>query len=564
MIEALLGGDLAAIFRREGRSLRHRLEGVRYESKLKLAVLGTFGAGIAVILYSLSRAGLGAMHRNALLTEAVLGYVFSIFFFAITVMLTLSNGVLAYGSLFRSEESAFLMALPVKRRSLYTVVLVRTFALSSWAFVYFALPFLLAFGHERGAPAAYYGMTLAAIVPFVLVPAGLGTLLALLTGASLPRGRRVATVFAGLLFLALFSWIAFGLLSAGLHGRPFSGAWTQAVFSKIEFCRNAFLPSEWLSRLVLRAAKGEGVALPFLAILSTALVLVAAGRELSNLLHSGAWLRARGHAGEGRGGGSRPARRGAFLAPLLAAPFRQPLRALVEKDVRSFLRDPRQYAQFVIFFSLLAIYFANLRSFAYDLKGETFVALAAFLNFGAVSLTLASLTSRFFFPALSIETRRFWVLATAPIDRSDLVRAKLAFGGLVSFLLAGALILLSDLMLGAPLRLLGFHGVALACLSAGLSGLATGLGALYPVPHEEEPAKIVSGFGGTLNLLLSLGLVLVTLLAMWVPTVAIVRGLRVPFLFSPPVALAAIATVALVATILPVTLGARRLRRLEV
>lgn len=564
MIGTLLGSDLASLFRREATSLRHRIEGVRYESKLKLAVLATFGAGIAVILYFLSREGLDAMHRNALFTEPVLGYVLSIFFFAITVMLTLSNGVLAYGSLFRSEESAFLMALPVKRRSLYTVVLVRTFALSSWAFVYFALPFLLAFGHERGAPAAYYGVTLAAIVPFVLVPAGLGTLLALLTAACLPRGRRVATAVAALLFLALFSWIAVGLLSAELRGRPFTGAWTQAVFTKIEFCRNAFLPSEWLSRLVLRAAKGDSAALPFLAILSTALVLVAAGREVSNLLHSGAWLRCRGHAGEGAGGRSRPARRGAFLAPLLASPFRQPLRALVAKDVRSFLRDPRQYAQFVIFFSLLALYFANLRSFSYDMKGDTFVALAAFLNFGAVSLTLASLTSRFFFPALSIETRRFWVLATAPIDRADLVRAKLAFGGLVSFLLAGALILLSDLMLAAPLRLMAFHGIALACLSVGLSGLATGLGALYPVPHEEEPAKIVSGFGGTLNLLLSLGLVLVTLLAMWVPTVSIVRGLSVPFLFSPPAAIAAIALVSLAAAAVPVALGSRRLRHLEV
>jgi len=41
-------------------------------------------------------------------------------------------------------------------------------------------------------------------------------------------------------------------------------------------------------------------------------------------------------------------------------------------------------------------------------------------------------------------------------------------------------------------------------ISLGLSGMAVGLSALYPSLHESSPAKIVSGFGGTLNLILSL------------------------------------------------------------
>src|SRR5690606_9472343 len=39
----------------------------------------------------------------------------------------------------------------------------------------------------------------------------------------------------------------------------------------------------------------------------------------------------------------------------------------------------------------------------------------------------------------------------------------------------------------------------------GLAGLAVGLGTLYPTFTEDNPARIVSGMGGTLNLLVSVG-----------------------------------------------------------
>ena len=48
--------------------------------------------------------------------------------------------------------------------------------------------------------------------------------------------------------------------------------------------------------------------------------------------------------------------------------------------------------------------------------------------------------------------------------------------------------------------------------TAALCGLAVGLGALYANFEEDNPARIVSGLGGTLNFLLSLGhIVLVAL-----------------------------------------------------
>src|SRR5690606_9597454 len=47
----------------------------------------------------------------------------------------------------------------------------------------------------------------------------------------------------------------------------------------------------------------------------------------------------------------------------------------------------------------------------------------------------------------------------------------------------------------------------------GLSGLAVGLGTLYPTFTEDNPARIVSGMGGTLNLLLSIGYITIVVAA---------------------------------------------------
>ena len=48
-----------------------------------------------------------------------------------------------------------------------------------------------------------------------------------------------------------------------------------------------------------------------------------------------------------------------------------------------------------------------------------------------------------------------------------------------------------------------FFLMAILLLTTGLNSLALGLGALFPDFREQNPAKIVSGFGGTLCLIAS-------------------------------------------------------------
>ena len=122
---------------------------------------------------------------------------------------------------------------------------------------------------------------------------------------------------------------------------------------------------------------------------------------------------------------------------------------------------------------------------------------------------MSTFTTRFIFPMVSLEGRRFWFLAMLPLRRETILWSKFVFALGGSALPCSALILLSDLVLGVPLLIVGVHQLTCLLLCLGLSGIAVGLGARLPNLREESPSRIAAGFGGTLNLVASTLYVLV-------------------------------------------------------
>jgi ABC-2 type transport system permease protein len=68
-----------------------------------------------------------------------------------------------------------------------------------------------------------------------------------------------------------------------------------------------------------------------------------------------------------------------------------------------------------------------------------------------------------------------------------------------------------------PAQAVVLHAVTVVVVAAGLSGLSVGMGAFLPNFRETDPSKIAVGFGGTLNLVLGLGYLLVVMVLMAVP-----------------------------------------------
>ena len=306
----------------------------------------------------------------------------------------------------------------------------------------------------------------------------------------------------------------------------------------------------------------------FLLLLSYALFGLLLAFEVAGRGYYGSWSAALGSQAERQQRDSAAKRQRTQRTTVLGwlqaklRPLSPRMVALVFKDMRVFWRDPVQWTQFMIFFGLLCIYVANLRNVAVEFKEGYWETLISYLNLAASALTLSTLTTRFVFPMFSLEGRRVWILGLSPVGLRGVVLQKFWASFIVSAIITVALMAVSTaiLHLGWP-RAVFFAG-AILLMSAALSGLAAGLGALFPDFKEENPSKIVSSFGGTLCLVISFvfNTAIVAILA--VPDMFAVTGhaLPIPRWLAPLVA----AAMSLAVAVIPMSLALRRVKSLEI
>ncbi len=100
---------------------------------------------------------------------------------------------------------------------------------------------------------------------------------------------------------------------------------------------------------------------------------------------------------------------------------------MMVKDLRLFRRDPLQWSQFLIFLGLLMLYFLNIRRFTYDVSSIAWVNMVSFLNLAVVGLLLSTFTTRFIYPMISLEGRRFWILGLLGVRRETILWSKFLF-----------------------------------------------------------------------------------------------------------------------------------------
>ena len=229
--------------------------------------------------------------------------------------------------------------------------------------------------------------------------------------------------------------------------------------------------------------------------------------------------RALDRASSGRAGGLRPASEPARgICGLAFFYLPPPLRLVAAKDLRTFTRDPLQWSQLAILFSLLALYLANMPALEVQLGALGWSEIIPFLNLCTIGFLLATFTCRFVFPLVSLEGHKLWLIGLLPVPRGDILYAKFAFAMTVTLVVALGSMFLAVVMLELSLIWAVIHLVVTVAICIGLCGFAVGLGARLPMFDELNAARIANGFGGTTNLLASVGLVAAVLTAVGLAT----------------------------------------------
>jgi len=495
-----------------------RVKAIRERSRLLSSLVGLFVVGYAALAFWLFRIGLEFVITHfpglgSLLVERLMFLLFAFLF----VLLLFSNLVISYTNLFRNRETTFLLSLPVPPQIIFRWKLVESALLASWAFLFLIAPLLAAYGLTNRVAWHFYPATVMLVALFIVLPAVAGAWLAVNIARYLDRRAfQVAAVSVAVLVLI---GAAFWLKAEQIPDEMFETrvlAVLDRLLMKTRFAQFALLPSYWLSAGVVQWSEGALAASLFfgLVLLSHSLFFgclaftrmgglfyeaVSTVQSRGSVFGQWTWFRRWQRRQRRFGYALGAVERAVNLLPGVPAD----VRAVLVKDIRVFWRDTTQWGQTLVLFGLLGAYIINLRHFSQQLSNPFWVHLVSYLNLGACSLNLATLTTRFVYSQFSLEGKRLWIVGLAPLGLVRVVKAKYWLASLASLFVTLGLIWLSCHMLKLPLNRMTYYVIAVSIMTFTLNGLAIGLGALYPNLKEDNPGKIVSGFGGTFCLVLS-------------------------------------------------------------
>jgi ABC-2 type transport system permease protein len=490
---------LWVLARCRGAQVRNAVDQQLRDAPVRVAVILMLLIVIWAALYWILKEVLRQIGRYELVAVVANQQIFIHFFLVLGVMLAFSNAVLAFGSLFGPREPGHLLALPVPPRDVVCLKWLEGMALSSWSFLLLGVPLMLAVARNTDVAWYYYPLFIGHFLGFVIIPGTFGLLVAWAVAMWAPRRPLAVAVWCGVLVVTaagLWFWSI-------LRNAEVSDAWLQTFYRQVTAANRPWLPSTWTAKGIM-AAMGQRV--------TSSLVYLAA------ILSNGAlfawvtvnvvgrtWARAYSRASQGRARSM--IHTGWFTSALCLVLFfylPRRLRMIMLKDLRGFARDAAQWTQMVIMLGLLLLYAANLRRMPLDLSSAGMRGLLAFLNLTTVSLILATFTSRFVFPLLSLESQQMWLLGLLPVRRTTLLLAKFIFALTVTGLSALLVIGLSVRALELPAEWARVQLAVCLGICVGLSGLSVGLGARFPLLGQRNPARIASGFGGTFNLIASM------------------------------------------------------------
>ncbi len=498
------------------------------------------------------------------------GKVLALAFFAVFVLLLISNLLTGISTIFKNKETAFLMTLPIGYRDIFISRTIDSFIFSTWAFAILGVPMMIAYGNSTGYPLwIYIPIIILVFTPFALIPASISSFILILYFRFIrniePKkfAFAIIAVIAAALFtylktsapenLSLYTYQDWRILNNYLSGMALSSA--------------PWLPSSWGSACLQEIAvkNFKGAAVFMLTLISTALFFCQV-----NIIASGLLL-ARGlqnSFGSGNSASKKPVLSRILLKPLQwrLIPIPRATAAMLYKDIATFFRDSAQWGQLSILAGLALIYLFNLRYFPANLSDPFWKSVIAFANFAFMGFILATLSVRFVFPTISLEGKAFWLVKSSPVKIASVFWEKFLIAFIFFAGLSEILAIISSTMLGLPPLMLIINQIGVLLVSLSLTGLSIGLGAYFPDFDEPNPSRISSGAGGMIAAIISLVYVCVIVVLLAYPTHLYTKYLTEGNQINTNAALfsfASIIIISLITFILPVLTGLRNLKRYE-
>ena len=212
------------------------------------------------------------------------------------------------------------------------------------------------------------------------------------------------------------------------------------------------------------------------------------------------------------------------------------------------------------------VYIYNFKSIPIDaMAGLTpFIReLVLLINMAMAGLVLSAVAARFLYTSVSLEGEAFWIMRTSPVNISRFLWSKFLYGFIAVTLIIVLVVFLANLAINVTGLLMYVSVGTTLMLCTSVSGLGTGLGAIYPKFRYENIASVPMSLGGMAFMVLAFLVVLITLsLEAWIFYV-LHAGPDIAGKIQISICIIIILIMNATALLLPMKIGAKRLSELS-
>jgi ABC-2 type transport system permease protein len=461
--------------------------------------VATFVICYRVLLYFQSVQDFGNILAMKLLSMVVM------MFFALLIF---SNIINSLSHLYLSQDLQLLHSLPVSAKDIFfSRWLISTFD-SSWMVVAFSLPIFLSYGVIYQAGVFYYLIVLTAIIFMCLITSALGAILVLFGATILPAGRiRTVLVILGVI-LVLILILVLRLTRPEQLVNPDSFASAVLYLNSMQTINSSLLPTSWIIDSIKAALLSDFKSSLFNLALtgSCAYMIIFFTQAIADAVYFRGFSKSQ----------TIPQR---LFAPVkyrslgwesLFHFLPREARAFAIKEIRTFFRDSTQWPQLFLMAALIVIYLYNFSVLPLDkspMKTIYLQNLFSFLNMGLAAFVLSAVAARFVFPAISMEGAAFWIVLAAPVSLKTFLWIKFFLYYVPLIIMAELLIVASNLLLNVSPFMMILSVITIFCIVPAVVAMGIGLGAVYPNFQSENPAQVVTSFGGLLFMILCFALI---------------------------------------------------------
>ena len=447
---------------------------------------------------------------------------YSLIFMLIFFVQIVNGLVISLSTYYQSKELEVLLTSPVNRTSLFFSRLFETHIKASWMLILFGIPLLVSSGLLFHTSLFYYVYSLLLFMVFSTIPVNIGIGMTIVLSSSF-HIRRLKTYLlsAGIVAVLLFVTLV-RIIKPERFVNPELFANLTLFINEMKTPSYILLPNRWLSESLFTflGQSFNSNTLIFISLLCLTSYLSTVFIEIMfKRYHYRGWglLQEGDIASKGQrlqASLITPAAEGSMLSKLVR-PLMNMLNAqsrmVIKKDLLYQIRDVKNIHQMLILLSIIIVYLFSIVSL--PLNWEHYAVqlkyIVSFFNLGLILIIIASLCSRFVYPAVVSEGNSLWIIKTAPIKPARYIWTKFLFFFIPVFALGQLLTIVSSFSIGTEKAFIVLEVVTTALLTFSLVSLAL----VFSVSDVKRSvnAKEQARTGSTAYMLVSVFLVLFTL-----------------------------------------------------